>query len=37
MEEEIEKEGNCITQYNTLREKEHTNVISNPFKSKMGV
>jgi len=34
MEEEMEKKGNCITQYNTLREKEHTNVINKPCKSK---
>ena len=37
MEEEIENKGNCITQYNTLREKEHMNVINNPCKSKRRV
>jgi len=37
MEEEIKKKENCITQYNTIREKEHTNVINNPCKSKSGV
>ena len=27
MEVEIQKKGNCITQYNTLIEKEHVKVI----------
>ena len=37
MEEEIEKKGYCITQYNTLGETEHINVINNPCKSKRRV
>jgi hypothetical protein len=37
MEEEIEKKGDCFTQYITLREKEHMNVINNPCKLKRGV
>ena len=37
MEEEREKKGNCITQYNTLRGKKHMNVINSPCKSKRGV
>jgi len=36
MEEEREKKGNCITQYNTLRGKKHMNVINSPCKSKRG-
>ena len=36
MEAEIQKKGNCISQYNTLTEKEHINVINNPCKSKRG-
>ena len=35
MEVEMPKEGNCISQYNTL-EKELINVINNPCKSKRG-
>jgi hypothetical protein len=34
MEEEIWKKGNCISQYNTIKEKEHVNVINNPCKCK---
>ena len=30
---EIWKKGNCISQYNTLEEKEHIKVINNPCKS----
>jgi len=36
MEVEIRKKGNCISQYNTLAEKEHINVINNSCKSKRG-
>ena len=34
MEVEIRKKGNCISQFNTLTEKGHTNVINNKCKSK---
>jgi hypothetical protein len=36
MEVEIRKKENCISQYNTLAEKEHINVINNQCKSKRG-
>jgi hypothetical protein len=34
MEVEIRKKENCVSQYNTLAEKEHVNVINDPCKSK---
>jgi hypothetical protein len=34
MEVERRKKGNCISQYNTLTEEEHTNVINKSCKSK---
>jgi hypothetical protein len=34
MEVEIRKKWNCISQCNTLEEKEHINVINKPYKSK---
>jgi len=33
MELELGKKGNCISQYNTLKGKEHINLINNPCKS----
>ena len=34
MEVEIQKKGNCVSQYNTLTYKEYRNIINNPCKSK---
>ena len=34
MDVELRKKGNCVSQYNTVTDKEHINVISNLCKSK---
>jgi len=34
MEVELGKKGNCISQYDTLTEKGHINLVNNLYKSK---